>query len=589
MPLDAGPALRWDINDPQMPQGPLPFDRFCEWPDGHVRLVYPGDERRAQRHLSGWAMRNTNNHNGRVLKKSCLGVVLCARGCAGPSGPLRLRPAICDKARRKQQRKTCPNCHSALELVPCRGHSGYPVTNFWRLEGNAIFFQAKGVHDHPRPESKSETEARRSALRRQGPLLQQPQRRRLREPEAGENHDSGARLVHMPPPAAPEAFDVPPGPSCPFLDTDTCSLPCGLALRERPRLPLQRPSVPGPHSYGLAAAGHMHPSPQPPFCRDAGRAPRDASWEPLAVRQHSLHWGTGRRQPGPRPVRDPPAQLLEGAPGPPCSPELPCRYLVPPVAAGAPALHTVITTTTKVCYQPPALPHCDQAWEASGNFSSEALDLVAPLPGVACPAGSLPGKGPGERQAFWPTLTSPQEVAPSRKDGPGAWDAGMWGLGPAAGPSDGRHQMCHRLLVARKMEKVKKRGATLTETTPPDGRGSTVLRPRPGRTATPPLPGRRNTQDAAELRPGQPGGGAGHRARNRPGVQPENRRARRRRGGARAALGTPGLGAREGPAGERGGGGSCGAHAGPAGTEGPWVLPAAPSRRELFMHSECDW
>lgn len=37
--------------------------------------------------------------------------------------------------------KACPNCHAALELIPCRGHSGYPVTNFWRLDGNAIFFQ----------------------------------------------------------------------------------------------------------------------------------------------------------------------------------------------------------------------------------------------------------------------------------------------------------------------------------------------------------------------------------------------------------------------------------------------------------------
>ena len=27
----------------------------------------------ARKHLSGWAMRNTNNHNKKVLKKSCLG------------------------------------------------------------------------------------------------------------------------------------------------------------------------------------------------------------------------------------------------------------------------------------------------------------------------------------------------------------------------------------------------------------------------------------------------------------------------------------------------------------------------------------
>lgn len=37
--------------------------------------------------------------------------------------------------------KLCSNCNSALELIPCRGHSGYPVTNFWRLDGKAIFFQ----------------------------------------------------------------------------------------------------------------------------------------------------------------------------------------------------------------------------------------------------------------------------------------------------------------------------------------------------------------------------------------------------------------------------------------------------------------
>lgn len=152
-----------------------------------MRFIYRSDEKKAQRHLSGWAMRNTNNHNGHILKKSCLGVVVCARACMLPDGSrLQLRPAICDKARLKQQserargcgplvgglaamsslfpvnfpflgsgllliflpsgfaEKACPNCHSALELIPCRGHSGYPVTNFWRLEGNAIFFQVGG-------------------------------------------------------------------------------------------------------------------------------------------------------------------------------------------------------------------------------------------------------------------------------------------------------------------------------------------------------------------------------------------------------------------------------------------------------------
>lgn len=68
--------------------------------------VRSADDKNAQRHLSGWAMRNTNNHNCQILKKSCLGVVVCSRGCALPNGArLQLRPAICDKARQKQQSK----------------------------------------------------------------------------------------------------------------------------------------------------------------------------------------------------------------------------------------------------------------------------------------------------------------------------------------------------------------------------------------------------------------------------------------------------------------------------------------------------
>lgn len=44
--------------------------------------------------------------------------------------------------------KLCPSCNATLELLPCRGHSGYPVTNFWRVEGKAIFFQVC-VHSDP--------------------------------------------------------------------------------------------------------------------------------------------------------------------------------------------------------------------------------------------------------------------------------------------------------------------------------------------------------------------------------------------------------------------------------------------------------
>lgn len=57
----------------------------------------------------------------------------------------------------------CSACHGGkLDIRPCRGHCGYPVTHFWRSTTNAIFFQAKGVHDHPQPEPKNSTEYRRA-------------------------------------------------------------------------------------------------------------------------------------------------------------------------------------------------------------------------------------------------------------------------------------------------------------------------------------------------------------------------------------------------------------------------------------------
>ncbi|GAB1600086.1 hypothetical protein Ahia01_000286100 [Argonauta hians] len=154
----------WDVNDSMLPMVSQ-FDTFEEWPNGHSRFVYGTELEEARRHASGWAMRNTNNHNVHILKKSCLGVLVCNLDCSltEAGNKVHLRPAICDKARRKQIGKPCPNskCSGHLELLSCRGHCGYPVTHFWRHLNSAIYFQAKGVHDHPRPEIKSSAEARR--------------------------------------------------------------------------------------------------------------------------------------------------------------------------------------------------------------------------------------------------------------------------------------------------------------------------------------------------------------------------------------------------------------------------------------------
>ncbi|XP_002088949.3 transcription factor glial cells missing 2 isoform X1 [Drosophila yakuba] len=164
----AGKGKReWDINDAIVPHVPdQEFDEFNEWSDGHVRHIYSLHNEEAKKHISGWAMRNTNNHNVNILKKSCLGVLVCSQHCSLPNGSkINLRPAICDKARRKQEGKACPNksCRGGrLEIKPCRGHCGYPVTHFWRHSGNAIFFQAKGVHDHLRPDPKNSSVSKRA-------------------------------------------------------------------------------------------------------------------------------------------------------------------------------------------------------------------------------------------------------------------------------------------------------------------------------------------------------------------------------------------------------------------------------------------
>ncbi|KAH8031946.1 hypothetical protein HPB51_022144 [Rhipicephalus microplus] len=175
----AGPGHQadWDINDSHVPKVSH-FDEYQEWADGHCRYVYRPDCEEARRHASGWAMRNTNNHNVHILKKSCLGVLVCSLRCSSEGGHrVHLRPAICDKARKKQQgtcvlqrsqrqekANQCPNrrCPGRLEVQPCRGHCGYPVTHFWRHTEQAVFFQAKGLHDHPPPEPKATAEARRA-------------------------------------------------------------------------------------------------------------------------------------------------------------------------------------------------------------------------------------------------------------------------------------------------------------------------------------------------------------------------------------------------------------------------------------------
>ncbi|XP_040611812.1 chorion-specific transcription factor GCMb isoform X1 [Mesocricetus auratus] len=492
--LSYGMKLTWDINDPQMPQEPTHFDHFREWPDGYVRFIYSSQEKKAQRHLSGWAMRNTNNHNGHILKKSCLGVVVCARACALQDGShLQLRPAICDKARLKQQKKVCPNCHSALELVPCRGHSGYPVTNFWRLDGNAIFFQAKGFHDHPKPESKSETEARRSSFKRQMASFYQPQKRSSREPEVmttdttwssrepevGSTQDCSGNLSSMPALEATELLEMTGDTSFPITAQPCPSLPnadvhrvtCDLATFQgdavltfqnysNPSVYLPRP----PWSYELADPVGTSLSPYPSLYKDSSSLPDDIDWVHLNSLQYNVSsYGSYERSldftakyHGWKPTHGKPGleervdygQRQAVTTCPYYNPELPCRYLpVPP--AGARALQTVITTTVAYQgYQHPALKHSNNTQEVSTLASCtyaenlpmpiypQALGPPDAVMQAASPLETGPVKLPGDCQVLRPTLAFPQETDPSRTDGTDAWDVCLSGVGSVTGYLD---------------------------------------------------------------------------------------------------------------------------------------------------------
>ncbi|XP_067108002.1 chorion-specific transcription factor GCMb [Osmerus mordax] len=380
-----GMKLTWDINDPKLPQDTKQFDAFQEWTDGYVRYIYNGEDKNAQRHLSGWAMRNTNNHNCQILKKSCLGVVVCSRNCTLADGSkLQLRPAICDKARQKQQKKLCPSCSSGLELLPCRGHSGYPVTNFWRVDGKSIFFQAKGVHDHPRPESKSETEARRSAVKRRMSSPHFSQKRRLVEPERfPEMTGPFANLHPLSCMEGPERFSIIAESNfplqtqhyAPFQSPEPYKFAYDShsAMGETPPM-LQKPAnhrlyMPRPScGYDFAVPGYLGSGSYTPLYNKDPSSPQPESSEPGKPTPGLVSSST----PHPSSSYDAPPSKHHGwkpllGKGTPYgergdydhhyyNPEYPCRY--PGPAPGSPAaLQTIITTTTKVSYQPCPKPN----------------------------------------------------------------------------------------------------------------------------------------------------------------------------------------------------------------------------------------
>lgn len=231
-----------------------------------------------------------------------------------------------------------------------------------------------------------------------------------------------------------------------------------------PRSFLPRP----PCSYELAGPSYTNSSPHPTLYANASKIPDDADWLHLNALQYNVNsyssfersFDFTSKQHGWKPALGTPGlgetpdhgQFQAVATHPYYDTELPCRYLKAP-PAGAPALQTVITTTTKVSYQaypPPALKCCDNAQEVKSlsgcNYASEnipmsiyleGLDFPATVAMEASPTRSLPLKIPGDCRAIRPTLAFPQESAPSRTDGVETWDVCPSSLGSAVSYSDG--------------------------------------------------------------------------------------------------------------------------------------------------------
>ncbi|XP_007437562.1 chorion-specific transcription factor GCMb [Python bivittatus] len=448
-----GMKLTWDINDPKLPQEPKHFDSFQEWPDGYLRYIYAVEDKNAQRHLSGWAMRNTNNHNCQILKKSCLGVVVCARNCTLPDGAkLQLRPAICDKARQKQQKKHCPNCSSALELIACRGHSGYPVTNFWRHEGKAIFFQAKGIHDHPRPESKSETEIRRSALKKQTSSSHTSQKKRFLDFQTGTTCSENGNHFHYIHPLAyeegPEKFSIFTDASVPFLaqshllsnsepyhityDTTNFQGDIASPLQNYPTSQIYTSK--STCGYECAFPGYVNSSLYPTFHKDVMDVPMDTDHLLLSgLQRHTtslsvheknfdgVHKHQGMKQ-----------SLGEANYGerisyglcqananyPHYSEEYAYRYSSHS-SLNVPTLQTVITATAKMsleAYKPPAVKYGDSFCDTKDMLS---CPLVTDVSGNFCSEISIQEEDWGMSKS---TLTGEHFLSPNKAEHVGAVD-----------------------------------------------------------------------------------------------------------------------------------------------------------------------
>nr|CDS32745.1 chorion specific transcription factor GCMb [Hymenolepis microstoma] len=152
-PYDPPPGSSWNIDDELLPE-PLRYDKIQEWIDGDTKKIFQEYKVHICDVSGGWVVRDASSENPLLMKKVCMGVLVCSTSCNFTGSSVGYRPASTEKAFKEQIGRCCPNpaCNGVLVHVPCGGYNGTPVIQLWRFYGKRFYFQSMGRHNHARPQ-----------------------------------------------------------------------------------------------------------------------------------------------------------------------------------------------------------------------------------------------------------------------------------------------------------------------------------------------------------------------------------------------------------------------------------------------------
>ncbi|VUZ42243.1 unnamed protein product [Hymenolepis diminuta] len=150
---DPPPGSTWDIEDKFLPE-PLRYDKIQEWIDGDTKKIFQEYNIHICDISGGWVVRDVSSENPLLMKKVCMGVLVCSTSCNFTDDSVGYRPAATEKTFKDQIGRCCPNprCNGNLIHVPCEGYNGTPVIHLWRFYNKRLYFQSMGRHNHARPQ-----------------------------------------------------------------------------------------------------------------------------------------------------------------------------------------------------------------------------------------------------------------------------------------------------------------------------------------------------------------------------------------------------------------------------------------------------